>query len=189
MINCKMHGWAAPPRSAALLLVAICMSGCASRNPVDMIPAGVRATIQYEDRNKQTGEPVTVDSMLAKARGETPPPAAASPAPDQAPLAARKITVRFDPDAATLRDEEAQRFAGALLVLGAQPAPVSIALGPVGGAKAPGGPAPSGMTLIFQRQNSLRARIPAEMAARTEFRYAPTLTPDVAVLSAGAGAE
>lgn len=184
MINCKMHGRTAPPRSAALLLVAICMSGCASRNPVDMIPPGVRATIQYEDRNKQTGEPVTVDSMLAKARGETPPPAAPSPALEQAPLAARKITVRFDPNSATLRDEEAQRFAGALLVLGAQPAPVSIALGPVGGAKTPGG-----MTLIFQRQTNLRARVPAEMAPRTEFHYSPTLAPDVAVLTAGPGAE
>lgn len=182
MINCKMHGMTAPPRAALSLFIAFCISGCASRNPVDMIPAGVRATIQHEDRNNQAGGPVTVQTMLAKARGETPSPDAAPPPPEQAP-AARKITLRFDPNSATLGDDEAQRFAGGLLVLGAQPAPVSIALGPVGGTTTP-----ASMALIFQRQNGLRARIPTEMIARTEFHYTPTLTPDVAVLSAGPGA-
>lgn len=179
MMNCRMHIPMPPLGRAALLIVAICISGCASRSPVEMIPPGVRATLQHEDRTNQPSGPVSVETMLAKARGEAPPSATPSAPPAQAP---RKITLRFEPNAPALREEEAQRLAGALLVLGAQPSPMTIALGPVGGAKTPGA-----MALIVQRQNNLRGRMPADLIARTEFRYSPALPPDSAVISAGTG--
>ncbi|OYQ22252.1 hypothetical protein [Elstera cyanobacteriorum] len=144
-----------------------------------MIPPGVRATLQHEDRTNQPSGPVSVETMLAKARGEAPSSAAPSAPPAQAP---RKITLRFEQNAPALREEEAQRLAGALLVLRMQPSPMTIALGPVGGAKTPGA-----MALIVQRQNNLRGRMPADLIARTEFRYSPALPPDSAVISAGTG--
>lgn len=179
MTICRMHLPMPPWGRAALLTVAICISGCANRSPVEMIPPGVRATLQHEDRTNQPSGPVSVETMLAKARGETPPSPAASAPQAQPP---RKITLRFDPNAPTLRDEEAQRLAGALLVLGAQSSPMTIALGPAAGTRTPGA-----MALIIQRQNYLRGRMAADLIARTEFRYSPALAPDSALVSAGTG--
>lgn len=179
MMICRMHLPMPPWGRAALLIVALCISGCANRSPVEMIPPGVRATLQHEDRTNQPSGPVSVETMLAKARGDVPP----SPVPSapQAPPP-RKITLRFDPNAPALREGEAQRLAGALLVLGAQSTPMTIALGPIGGTRTPGA-----LALIVQRQNSLRGQMPADLIARTEFRYSPALPPDSAVISAGTG--
>ena len=62
-------------RRAPLLLVVLATLGtgaCAGSDPNELIPAGLRATLAAEDRNQApstAGKPVSVDDMLARARG------------------------------------------------------------------------------------------------------------------------
>ena len=62
-------------RRAPLLLVVLAALGtgaCAGSDPNELIPAGLRATLAAEDRNQvpsTAGKPVSVDELLARARG------------------------------------------------------------------------------------------------------------------------
>lgn len=80
-------------RRASLLLVlaaTLATGACAGSDPNELIPAGLRATLAAEDRNQApstAGKPVSVDEMLARARGgkvdaRAPGAAAAAPAAD-----------------------------------------------------------------------------------------------------------
>ena len=67
-------------RLIAILLTQIGLAACAGSDPADLIPVGLRATIAAEDRAKQQGadKPISVDDLLARARGNKTP---AAPAP------------------------------------------------------------------------------------------------------------
>ena len=81
-------------RLIAILLTQVGLAACAGSDPADLIPVGLRATIAAEDRAKQQGadKPVSVNDMLARARGDKAPGApapaakAAASAPDDQPL-------------------------------------------------------------------------------------------------------
>lgn len=75
-------------RRLSLLVVVLAALGtgaCAGSDPNELIPAGLRATLAAEDRNmtpSTAGKAVSVDDMLARARGgKVEPRAAAAPAP------------------------------------------------------------------------------------------------------------
>lgn len=67
-------------RLIAILLTQIGLAACAGSDPADLIPVGLRATIAAEDRAKQQGadKPISVDDLLARARGNKAP---GTPAP------------------------------------------------------------------------------------------------------------
>lgn len=81
-------------RLIAILLTQVGLAACAGSDPADLIPVGLRATIAAEDRAKQQGadKPVSVNDMLARARGDKAPVAtapvakAAASAQDEQPL-------------------------------------------------------------------------------------------------------
>jgi hypothetical protein len=81
-------------RLIAILLTQVGLAACAGSDPADLIPVGLRATIAAEDRAKQQGadKPVSVNDMLARARGDKAPGApapaarAAASAQDDQPL-------------------------------------------------------------------------------------------------------
>lgn len=66
-------------RLIAILLTQIGLAACAGSDPADLIPVGLRATIAAEDRAKQQGtdKPISVNDMLARARGDKAPVAPA----------------------------------------------------------------------------------------------------------------
>ena len=194
MARCKMH---LPTQLRAVFtlgLVAICLSGCANRDPLSMIPAGLRATLQSEDRAAQPKRPVSVAGMLAKARGakdvpETAPSAPPSAAPISAPIsepiepqaapAPRPETVlRFAPASPKLSSVEMLKLTLAAHKLAAQPGPVRIMMGPGEGALSPA----QTMALVMQRGASVKAALPKDLVARAELHYSPSLSPDTAVL-------
>ena len=194
MARCKMH---LPTQLRAVFtlgLVAICLSGCANRDPLSMIPAGLRATLQSEDRAAQPKRPVSVAGMLAKARGATEVPEAAPSAPPstapvsepvsepvetQAAPAPRPETVlRFAPASPKLSSVEMLKLTLAAHKLAAQPGPVRIMMGPGEGALSPA----QTMALVMQRGASVKAALPKDLVARAELHYSPSLSPDTAVL-------
>lgn len=74
-------------RRAPLLIVILAALGtgaCAGSDPNELIPAGLRATLAAEDRNLKpstAGKAVSVDDMLARARGGKVEPRATAAAP------------------------------------------------------------------------------------------------------------
>jgi hypothetical protein len=62
-----------PRATLAILLLAAGASGCAESNPAALIPPGERVLIQQEAARERGGTPVSVDQVLARARGEVPP--------------------------------------------------------------------------------------------------------------------
>jgi hypothetical protein len=175
-------------------LVAICLSGCANRDPLSMIPAGLRATLQSEDRAAQPKRPVSVAGMLAKARGATevpetapsaPPSVAPVPAPvaepvetQAAPAPRPETLLRFAPASPKLSSVEMLKLTLAAHKLAAQPGPVRILMGPGEGALSPA----QTMALVMQRGASVKAALPKDLVARAELHYSPSLSPDTAVL-------
>ncbi|MCA0303078.1 MAG: hypothetical protein LCH95_11815 [Proteobacteria bacterium] len=92
-------------RRAPLLIVILAALGtgaCAGSDPNELIPAGLRATLAAEDRNQQpstAGKAVSVDDMLARARGGKAEPkagAAAAAAPSDATAATADAAPRGD---------------------------------------------------------------------------------------------
>jgi hypothetical protein len=67
-------------RLLAILLTQVGLAACAGSDPADLIPVGLRATIAAEDRAKQQGtdKPISVNDMLARARGDKASGASAS---------------------------------------------------------------------------------------------------------------
>ncbi|HLZ65320.1 MAG TPA: hypothetical protein VKQ29_03760 [Aliidongia sp.] len=55
----------------ALLLAASALAGCASQAPAQLIPASDRLMLQQEAARENPQKPVTVDEMLARARGKS----------------------------------------------------------------------------------------------------------------------
>jgi hypothetical protein len=171
-------------------LVAICLSGCANRDPLSMIPAGLRATLQSEDRAAQPKRPVSVAGMLAKARGATEGPEAAPSAPPSvapvpepvetqaAPAPRPETLLRFAPASPKLSSVEMLKLTLAAHKLAAQPGPVRILMGPGEGALSPA----QTMALVMQRGASVKAALPKDLVARAELHYSPSLSPDTAVL-------
>jgi hypothetical protein len=171
-------------------LVAICLSGCANRDPLSMIPAGLRATLQSEDRAAQPKRPVSVAGMLAKARGATegpeavpsaPPSVAPVPEPVEtqaAPAPRPETLLRFAPASPKLSSVEMLKLTLAAHKLAAQPGPVRILMGPGEGALSPA----QTMALVMQRGASVKAALPKDLVARAELHYSPSLSPDTAVL-------
>jgi hypothetical protein len=183
-------------------LVAICLSGCANRDPLSMIPAGLRATLQSEDRAAQPKRPVSVAGMLAKARGATevpeaapsaPPSVAPVPAPvpasvpapvaepvetQAAPAPRPETLLRFAPASPKLSSVEMLKLTLAAHKLAAQPGPVRILMGPGEGTLSPA----QTMALVMQRGASVKAALPKDLVARAELHYSPSLSPDTAVL-------
>ena len=194
MARCKMH---LPTQLRAVFtlgLVAICLSGCANRDPLSMIPAGLRATLQSEDRAAQPKRPVSVAGMLAKARGakdvpETAPSEPPSAAPISAPISESVETqavpaplsetiLRFTPASPKLSSVEMLKLTLAAHKLATQPGPVRIVMGPGEGALSPA----QTMALVMQRGASVKAALPKDLVARAELHYSPSLSPDTAVL-------
>ncbi len=194
MARCKMHISAQLKTVLTLGLVAICLSGCANRDPLSMIPAGLRATLQSEDRAAQPKRPVSVAGMLAKARGATevpeaapsaPPSVAPVPAPvpepvetQAAPAPRPETLLRFAPASPKLSSVEMLKLTLAAHKLAAQPGPVRILMGPGEGALSPA----QTMALVMQRGASVKAALPKDLVARAELHYSPSLSPDTAVL-------
>lgn len=198
----KTHLAASLKPLLSLSLVAICLSACANRDPLMMIPAGLRATIQSEDRAAQPKRPVTVTQMLAKLRGEadapapSAPPAALSPAdpspaavaedagaglqPPKAPSAPPETLVRFSPASAKLTSVESLKLTLMANRLSDRPGPVRILVGPGQGALSPA----QTMALVMQRGAAVKALLPKDLVARTELHYSPALVPDAVVLRA-----
>lgn len=194
MARCKMHISAQLKTVFTLGLVAICLSGCANRDPLSMIPAGLRATLQSEDRAAQPKRPVSVAGMLAKARGATEGPEAAPSAPPSvapvpepvetqaAPVPRSETLLRFAPASPKLSSVEMLKLTLAAHKLAAQPGPVRILMGPGEGALSPA----QTMALVMQRGASVKAALPKDLVARAELHYSPSLSPDTAVLRPGA---
>jgi hypothetical protein len=190
MARCKMHISAQLKTVLTLGLVAICLSGCANRDPLSMIPAGLRATLQSEDRAAQPKRPVSVAGMLAKARGATEGPEAAPSAPPSvapvpepvetqaAPAPRPETLLRFAPASPKLSSVEMLKLTLAAHKLAAQPGPVRILMGPGEGALSPA----QTMALVMQRGASVKAALPKDLVARAELHYSPSLSPDTAVL-------
>ncbi len=194
MARCKMHLLTQLRAVLTLGLVAICLSGCANRDPLSMIPAGLRATLQSEDRAAQPKRPVSVAGMLAKARGATevpetapsaPPSVAPVPAPvaepvetQAAPAPRPETLLRFAPASPKLSSVEMLKLTLAAHKLAAQPGPVRILMGPGEGALSPA----QTMALVMQRGASVKAALPKDLVARAELHYSPSLSPDTAVL-------
>jgi hypothetical protein len=190
MARCKMHITTQLRAVFTLGLVAICLSGCANRDPLSMIPAGLRATLQSEDRAAQPKRPVSVAGMLAKARGATEGPEAAPSAPPSvapvpepvetqaAPAPRPETLLRFAPASPKLSSVEMLKLTLAAHKLAAQPGPVRILMGPGEGALSPA----QTMALVMQRGASVKAALPKDLVARAELHYSPSLSPDTAVL-------
>lgn len=190
MARCKMHLPTQLRAVFSLGLVAICLGGCANRDPLSMIPAGLRATLQSEDRAAQPKRPVSVAGMLAKARGATdasenapgvPPSAApiAEPVETQAtPVPLPETVLRFTPASPKLSSVEMLKLTLAAHKLATQPGPVRIVMGPGEGALSPA----QTMALVMQRGASVKAALPKDLVARAELHYSPSLSPDTAVL-------
>jgi hypothetical protein len=62
-----------PRKTLAILLLTAGTSACTESNPVALIPPGERVLIQQEAARERGGTPVSVDELLARARGEVPP--------------------------------------------------------------------------------------------------------------------
>jgi hypothetical protein len=57
----------------AMLLLAAVVGGCTGSDPAALIPPGERVLIQREAARDSGDAPVSVNEILARARGETPP--------------------------------------------------------------------------------------------------------------------
>lgn len=204
MTLCILHRFTQLRRPAFAICIAIApllLAGCASRDPLSFIPIGLRTTLASEDKASQPARTVTVDSMLAKARGAksgdeqasgvqavgmpTAPsmPVPSAPAPSapvkSMPPPATDVTVRFPASSMALDPAERLRLQIALprlLKTEDAAAGLQINLGPAQG----GGP--ESLTLVMQRGATLRA-LWQEIAKRpATLRFDPGLTPDTARL-------
>ena len=67
--------------SAVMVLVTGLLGGCATNDPVAMIPDGARAVLEHEAPPGSDHQPISVETLLGAARGE--------PSPEPQPSAAR----------------------------------------------------------------------------------------------------
>lgn len=70
-------------RTIAILILPLAAGACAGSDPIELIPVGLRTSIAAEDRGQKKGADaaVSVNDMLARARGGQSEPAKAAPAP------------------------------------------------------------------------------------------------------------
>lgn len=162
--------------------LTLALGGCAGpSDPVELIPVGLRATFSAEDRNAQPPKPLTVDQLLAKARGEpdrnakpTAPAEAAAPA---TPAADPGTLIHFAPGATSPNAEDALRAQlAAGRALKSPTAAAAIHVGPVGGDPL------AGLPLVPKRGAAVRALLPDTLAKSAAIDYAPTLEPETARL-------
>lgn len=189
-----------PRRLLILALPLLTLGGCSSSNPLDLIPAGLRSTFGAEDRAAQPNRPVSVEDLLAKARGEAPPraqdrptarpepmppgmvaalaslPPAASPPVKAAPAPTSRLVFRFAGDSHKLSSEDALRLQLATARASRQGGEIAIRVGPAGQDRL------TALPTALRRGEAIRSLLPDNLARAADIAFSPGIEAETAVI-------